>query len=888
MSSYAVRLIKLCLENKSTSIDLGSCGLTESDIEGETEFNILLARCTHLETLILSNTWIDWNVNGAVIQKLSFNRGEPNQFVSPPPALKVLTGLKTLICSGIFDWHFKDLNFFSKLVNLKTLNLSNNRICQIQGLETLTQLEKLDLNNNRISEIKSITGLNQLRHLYISDNQIKDISGIEKLIRLEHLNIFRNQIKDITPLFGFLIRDENPLAIVLKGSSKVNKWKINLNHNPLGTPPLEIVDEGTEAVIRYFRRLELEGEENVYEAKMILTGSGKSGKTSLSWRLNDRDCPLPEEDDRTREVVVSDYVFSTIDGQKFTTHIWDFGGQQVVHNFYRLFMNKNALYILLTETSRDNDDFSNWLQIIRLFGGESPILFVQNKQNGIPRRLSIQAYKAHFNIQDDLYEVNLKTSEGLDNLENAIRRHVQQLPIVQRTIPNSWFKLREHLSSQSDPFITYNRFVEICHSFNIRNEIDIEDAGGFLHQLGILLWYKDIDSLHDKIILERQWPTKALFQLIFNSTIDQIQKGYFTLSDAKKIWRDGGNGYEHQAYHLIGLMIEFKLAYRQRNNKDAYIMPALLPAVPSGKIFREEVNMTVIYQYIHIPFGIVNQLTAELCDKIADDRNTWSHGLWIMEGNTEARIIENRETRRITIDIAGVQHKELFGGIKMAMDNIHSEYKGVEYELMIPCICEHCKYSGEKYLHEYKTVIKRIESRKKETIECKISSEDVSLLMLLDNLLTPTAISQLSDIRESLKTNFAMLHSSNAAAKAKLETLCEGMSFQNTVIMRIELLTEKGQRFLAETLQKIDGILDEGRSLELLKSLDDIIEEHMNILPERFLKVWQLSNKKSADEVEIKGKLKFKIPIIPLVLDYENEYSMDFKKLAGKLRQFTF
>ena len=59
---------------------------------------------------------------------------------------------------------------------------------------------------------------------------------------------------------------------------------ITLANNPLSSPPLEIVDQGRDAVLEFFRSSR-DGSEAVNEIRIILVGEGGSGKTSLSRRL---------------------------------------------------------------------------------------------------------------------------------------------------------------------------------------------------------------------------------------------------------------------------------------------------------------------------------------------------------------------------------------------------------------------------------------------------------------------------------------------------------------------------------------------------------------------------------------------------------------------------
>lgn len=70
--TQARELIKECRKTKNPYLDLGSCGITNLNELPE------LFKCTHLETLILSNAWFDESFS------ISNNEGEENVLSSIP------------------------------------------------------------------------------------------------------------------------------------------------------------------------------------------------------------------------------------------------------------------------------------------------------------------------------------------------------------------------------------------------------------------------------------------------------------------------------------------------------------------------------------------------------------------------------------------------------------------------------------------------------------------------------------------------------------------------------------------------------------------------------------------------------------------------------------
>jgi hypothetical protein len=107
------------------------------------------------------------------------------------------------------DLDFSLVKYHDNLIGLlidKKLNLSNkmiDKIPDIQGLNNIAEsIEKLDLSNNRISMISGLENLINLKELNLKNNYIKRIEGIEVLKRLETLDLSGNM--DIHEIPEFL------------------------------------------------------------------------------------------------------------------------------------------------------------------------------------------------------------------------------------------------------------------------------------------------------------------------------------------------------------------------------------------------------------------------------------------------------------------------------------------------------------------------------------------------------------------------------------------------------------------------------------------------------------------------------------------------------------
>jgi protein phosphatase 1 regulatory subunit 7 len=111
--------------------------------------------------------------------------------------LDELTNLTSLDLSFNKIKHIKHINH---LKDLKDLFLVANKISRIEGLEGLTKLASLELGSNRIREIQNLDSLQNLEELWLAKNKITELHGLGGLPKLRLLSIQSNRISDLSPL----------------------------------------------------------------------------------------------------------------------------------------------------------------------------------------------------------------------------------------------------------------------------------------------------------------------------------------------------------------------------------------------------------------------------------------------------------------------------------------------------------------------------------------------------------------------------------------------------------------------------------------------------------------------------------------------------------------
>ena len=79
--------------------------------------------------------------------------------------------------------------------SLRELDLYDNLISHIKGLDSLVHLTSLDLSFNKIKHIKSIDHLKELTDIYFVQNKIQKIEGLHGLTKLRNLELAANRIR---------------------------------------------------------------------------------------------------------------------------------------------------------------------------------------------------------------------------------------------------------------------------------------------------------------------------------------------------------------------------------------------------------------------------------------------------------------------------------------------------------------------------------------------------------------------------------------------------------------------------------------------------------------------------------------------------------------------
>ncbi len=698
------------------TLDLSDNALSDSD------FILGLSQLPQLKHLHLSSNNIQRipsKISG--FQQLHYLFLQNNQLSLLPEKVTALTKLQ------ILDLSYNQINQlpeeFKEMQSLRYLFLQQNELEWLpEGLCHLGQLRTLNLMSNKLTGLpSSIDQLKTLEELNLEDNYLRKIPiKISYLPKLKVLNLKSCSLRKIPAAFFRMEQIET----------------LNLQNNALISPPMEIIRKGATAILQYFEELELQKSDYLHEAKLLIVGSPGAGKTTLRLKLLDSQSPLPSAQDSTEGVDIEQLLFPLDEHKKFRMNIWDFGGQELYHSTHQFFFTHRSLYALVLNTRRDDDRIDYWLHTIQLFGGDSPVIIIQNEEKDRTYALNEQRYRSQYPNIKEFVQLNLSNPNKIPALVRKIQFYIQDLPHVGDELPLHWLDIRQQLSeiAQQKAYISLAEFRSICVEYELTEENKILLLSNYLHDLGTILHFQDNPILKHLIFLQNSWVIDAVYRVLDNDLVKNQQHGRFSEEDLHQIWNNPE--YIQVKFELLELMLKFELCF-QVPDQSQYIVPQLLPPHPPQYDFNSDNVLNIEYRYDFMPRGLMTRFVVQMHTYIKDQDLIWKEGVILERLNTVAIVTEDYDQRLIKIQMTGERRQEMLAILSDEFDRLHASYpQQLKVRKMIPCNCSECRQSTQPHLYDYRKLRKYL-SKNRESIVCDKSFEDVQIKGLLEGIQNP-------------------------------------------------------------------------------------------------------------------------------------------------------
>jgi internalin A len=620
-----------------------------------------------------------------------------NQMTDLPEAVGNLTQLTQL---GLDNNRLTSLpDAISQLGQLTALVVSDNKMTALpEAIGKLTQLTMLGISGNQLTTLPDAIGkLTRLSKLFVPGNQLITLpDAIGKLAGLTTLDVSRNQLTALPETLGQLTRlttlnvsgnQMTALPESLRALSFLKRLFLHGN-NSLGLPaevlgPTVVDVYGEKAtpakpadILDYYFRTR-GGARPLNEAKLILVGFGKVGKTSLVNRLVD-DTFDPDEA-KTEGIRITQWPIQLQSAEDVRLHVWDFGGQEIMHSTHQFFLTQRSLYLLVLNGRQGHEDADAeyWLSLIDSFAADSPVIVVLNKIREHPFTVNRRGLIQKFPNIRDFIETDCDDRTGIDVLDQLIRRETDRLPNLRDAFPASWFSIKDRLAAMSENYLTFEQFRRICVD-NGETEDEAQDKLAFyLHSLGVALNYKDDPRLRDTHVLNPEWVTNGIYRIL-NADVLAARKGELQLSDLADILDRKDYPTERHGF-LLELMRKFELCFRfPEERDDRYLIPDLLdkeqPEVAED--FRPEDCLNFEYHYPVLPEGLLPRFIVRTY-VLSTGQPRWRSGVILdFEGN-RALVDGDGLAKRVRMAVAGPvdARRRLLAVIRNDFETIHRSYK---------------------------------------------------------------------------------------------------------------------------------------------------------------------------------------------------------------------
>jgi internalin A len=619
-----------------------------------------------------------------------------------------LSNLTNLSILNLSENNISSIRALSVSKNLSILYLNGNQISNLRPLYNLEKLIELDLTKNKISDISALSNLDNLINLGVGLNFINDFSELSKLSSLKNLDLRRNHInnpRDITELHNIekiFFEDRETFTSYRHGFD----FGLNLFGNPLEKGIIDVIKSGGKDSLNKYLDAKDRSQVRIPEAKMVLLGEPRAGKTTLQKYL--MGLQIDENEESTPDIQISSWkpfeLDSNAQNKDIKINLWDFGGQEIQYSLHKLFMTEDTLYIIVLDSTKDQSPLK-YLKFLENYAPNSPFIIINNYgdaptsnslkidenylrenyngKDGMPvlkaifNRVSIlKAAKLDPSFRKIMDEVEVTIKNELLNLKNLNKEFPKEYQLVKSAIEQEYSKPDKH-------YITMSYYRELCKSLKITDDEDLRTAIlGYLNEIGVLRYFKD-SPITDKHILNPKWLIDGAYSLIIDEeTANNF--GVLSKSQARNILKRSKKGFkfeEEESEFIFKTMKFYGLLHSDENEQKVYIPlrfkslqpTTLLDFYENGKHFAFEFKSD-------IPEEIISNLIVKHFEEIPQ-HYYWSKGA-VFENN-RVRILVKVEDRNIHFYIQGQYHQSYFEILRRTLRKSLERLPGLGYEEIV-------------------------------------------------------------------------------------------------------------------------------------------------------------------------------------------------------------
>jgi internalin A len=488
------------------------------------------------------------------------------------------------------------------------------------------------------------------------------------------------------------------------------------------------------SILDYYFRSQ-RGLSRLNEAKLILVGRGGVGKTCLVKRLLFG--KFNERESETLGIMIHPWEVVLPGKEKVRLHVWDFGGQEILHATHQFFLTERTLYLLVLSGREGNpqQDAEYWMQLIRSFGGESKVIVALNKSAQHPFDVNRDYLREKYPCVVGFVKTDCADGTGLPILKKLILRQTEVLEYRKTSFPAEWFGIKERLAGMQENYLPWEKYREICRQLGEPDPQAQQDLAGYLHILGIALNYRDDPRLRDTQVLNPRWVTEGVYSVLRARQVRRHQ-GVLEPADLGVVLNEKRYPKDKRDF-LLQLMERFQLCFRLPGIRDRYLVPELLGENQPKEIktLMETPGLGFRYQYEVLPEGLLPRFIVQTHDLSAQNpRWRWRTGVVLEWNGCRTVVRADYQERCVDVHVTGpeARRRELLAVVREKFEEQHRDLKGLKVSERVPVP------GAPGVTVSYRDLLKR-EERGEVVFYPENMSEPVSVQELLNGVESPKA-----------------------------------------------------------------------------------------------------------------------------------------------------
>jgi small GTP-binding protein len=366
-------------------------------------------------------------------------------------------------------------------------------------------------------------------------------------------------------------------------------------------------------------------------------------------------------------------------------NIWDFGGQEIMHATHQFFLTKRCLYLLIVDArmSQEENRVEYWLKIIQSLGSGAPVIIVGNKIDQHSFDIDGVGLKRKYKNIIGILETSAAANIGISDLILAIKSRMGLLPHIWDGLPEKWFRVKSELEKLGieKNYVTHDDYLIVCDENDVTEEESKDTLIEVLHDLGVVLYFKDDPRLATLGILNPQWVTNGVYKILNSSALFK-NKGVFSAIMLDEILSPPEYPRSKRLF-ILDIMRKFELCFDIEPEK-LYLVPDLLPLEEPAELDFSGLS-AFEYRYPLFPPGLITRFIVRMNQHIHDGL-VWRTGVLLKVGENKALVKADIEDRKITIAIDGLEHtrRDALSAIRYQLDEIHNSIKGLDAQKRVP------------------------------------------------------------------------------------------------------------------------------------------------------------------------------------------------------------